>query len=300
VADLVAYLRDPRWKPFGQWEPAKEIEGVFMNTQMKPFDNIEFRRAFASAINWREVTLVKPEFTTASQVIPPAVPGYDPSIVGQTYDPKAALLHMKNAGYAYDPETKKGGYPGSVRFVAPGDSTPSDYIAPMVQQQVARIGIRMEIAQVSYPALLAEVSRPGHAQLGYGGWSMDYPDPSDFFEPTFSSASIQEEESQNSAFYSNPELDLLLKKAHREMDQAARLVMYRRCEEIIRDDAPWAIGYHQRWYEIVQPYVHGYVLDAKHTEDVRYVWLDRRERRGASRSPHAKDALASIRPWGRR
>ena len=68
------------------------------------------------------------------------------------------------------------------------------------------------------------------------------------FEPIFSTESIQEEESQNISFYSNPELDALLKKAHRELDPEARLVMYRRCEEIIRDDAPWAIGYHQRWY----------------------------------------------------
>jgi peptide/nickel transport system substrate-binding protein len=158
----------------------------------------------------------------------------------------------------------------------------------------------MELVQVSFPAHLAEVSRRGHVQLGYGGWSMDYPDPSDFFEPTFSSESIQDEESQNYSFYSNPELDLLLKKAHHELESEARRAMYRRCEEIVRDDAPWAIGYNSRWYELVQPYVHGYVADAKHTEDVRFVWIDEAERRHATHGPRARGALAWIRPWGRR
>jgi hypothetical protein len=70
--------------------------------------------------------------------------------------------------------------------------------------------------------------------------------------------------------------------------------MYRRCEEIVRDEVPWAIGFHQRWYEVVQPYVHDYAVDAKHTEDMRAVWIDA-EGRGPRR-----DRFAVMRPWGRR
>jgi ABC-type transport system substrate-binding protein len=298
AVDLLAYLKDPLWKPFGQWEPAKEINAIFLNTQMKPFDNVELRRAFATAIDWHAVTSVKPEFEVATQILPPAVFGHDATFTGQQHDLAAALQHMKNAGYPFDPETKKGGLPEPVRFVGPAESSVTEAIAPMVEQALARIGIRMEIVQVSYPAYLALVSRRGQVQLGFGGWSMDFPDASDFFEPTFSSGSIQNEESQNYSFYSNPELDRLLEKAHRELEPAARRAMYQRCEEIVRDDAPWAIGYRQRWYEIVQPYVHDYVTDAKHTEDVRFVWIDAEERRHAGR--RRRDVLASIRPWGSR
>jgi ABC-type transport system substrate-binding protein len=123
---------------------------------------------------------------------------------------------------------------------------------------------------------------------------MDFPDPSDFFEPTLSSDAIQDEETQNRAFFSSPELDALLKRAHRELDGATRAAMYRRCEEIVRDEVPWAIGFHQRWYEVVQPYVHDYAVDAKHTEDMRAVWIDA-EGRGPRR-----DRFAVMRPWGRR
>jgi ABC-type transport system substrate-binding protein len=176
----------------------------------------------------------------------------------------------------------------------------------------------MRIKQVSYTAFLAETSKRNHAALGYAGWSMDFPDPSDFFEPTLSSDAIQEEETQNRAFFANAEFDALLKRAHRELDPVVRAAMYRRCEEIVRDQAPWAIGFRPRWFEIVQPYVHNYEVDAKHTEDMRAVWIDvaaRAEGRRAARpfAPGAvsigriggafttdRDRLAQIRPWGRR
>ena len=325
--DMRAYRLDPRWQPFGQWEPPKAVEGVFLNTQMKPFDNVETRRAFAAAIDWPRVIASRPDTMVARQMLPPAVAGHDPDFEGQKYDPAKALDHMQKAGYPFDPATGRGGYPEPVTFVAPTDTAIAESFAPILQQQLARIGIRMRIKQVSYTAFLAESSKRNRVALGYAGWSMDFPDASDFFEPTLSSDAIQEEETQNRAFFVSAEFDALLKRAHRELDPAARAAMYRRCEEIVRDEAPWAIGFHQRPYEIVQPYVHGYAVDAKHTADMRAVWIDqasRAEGRSARRRevpgvsslawfgatptevkargmrPMGADRLASIRPWGRR
>ena len=163
----------------------------------------------------------------------------------------------------------------------------------------------MRIKQVSYTAYLAETSKRNRAALGYAGWSIDFPDPSDFFEPTLSSDAIQEEETQNRAFFADPAFDALLKVAHRELDPAARAAMYRRCEEIVRDQVPWAIGFHQRWYEIVQPYVHDYTTDAKHTTDMRAVWIDAGARGPSNRRASflhsaGRDALALFPAWGRR
>jgi ABC-type transport system substrate-binding protein len=271
------------------------VEAVFLNTQMKPFDNVELRRAFAAAIDWKRVVSSRPDNVAATQMIPPAVPGHDPAFQGQKYDEAAALAHMQKAGYAFDPRTGQGGYPEPVTFVAPTDTAVSESFAPIMQQQLARIGIRMRIRQVSYAAYLAETSQRGRAALGYAGWSMDFPDPSDFFEPTLSSLAIQEEETQNRAFFVNAELDALLARAHRELDPAARAAMYRRCEEIVRDEAPWAIGFQARALSLAQPYVHGYTVDAKHSEDMRAVWIDAEARRRGRREP-----IAALRSWGRR
>jgi ABC-type transport system substrate-binding protein len=302
--DLRAYHGDSRWQPFGQWELSKGVEAVFLNTQMKPFDNVELRRAFAAAIDWKRVVASRPDTIVAAQMLPPAVAGHDPNFPGQKYDPAKALDHMRSAGYPYDPATGRGGYPDPVTFVAPTDTAIAETFAPILQQELARVGIRMRIKQVSYTAYLAETSKRNHAALGYCGWSMDFPDPSDFFEPTLSSDAIQEEETQNRAFFSDSELDNLLKRAHRELDPAARGAMYRRCEEIVRDQVPWAIGFRQRGFEIVQPYVHNYAVDPKHTEDMRAVWIDAGARGGGARAAGARAtssiAYAFLRPWGRR
>lgn len=300
MSDLVRYVHDPRWAPYGQWEYAKGTLGVFMNTQMAPFDNAELRRAVAAAIDWDEVAKLREgSVVPTHQMIPPAVAGYDPSFRGQVHDVAAALEHMRNAGYPYDPATGRGGLPGVVRYVGNADGFDSA-AAQVIQQQLARIGVRIEIQIMSWPRFLAMTARRGTAQMGYGGWSLDYPDASDFFEPILSSDSIQDEETQNYSFYSNPELDALLKRAHRELDPKARGAMYRRAEEIVRDDAPWAVGYGYRYYELVQPYVHDYVVDRTHTQNVRFVWLDRREAAGTASAAPRRPVWALTRPFGGR
>jgi len=299
--DSLAYRRDPRWHPFGQWQPARMTIGIFLNTQMTPFDNVELRRAFASGVDWQQIAALRPgELVTTTQMTPPAVPGHDPTFPGQKYDPAEALVHMKKAGYPYDPATRTGGYPYPVRFVANVESLPSDTIAPLAAQQLARIGIRMDIRSVSWPTFLAETGKRNTVALGYGNWVMDFPDPSDFFEPTLSSEAIQDEETRNAAFYSNPEFDRLLAEAHREIDPGRRAALYHRCEAIVRDDAPWSLGLNQRYYELVQPYVHGYFVDKTHSIDVRRVWLDLPERGHGALSRRVERALALVRPWGKR
>jgi ABC-type transport system substrate-binding protein len=300
-ADHVGYLADPRWDPYRLWEPAKVIQGVFLNTQMKPFDDVELRRAVASAIDWDQFSLLRPRvYVRAHQMVPPAIAGPDDgSFAGQVHDPVAALRHMDKAGYPYDPATRRGGYPEIVRYLGLA-GRPGEMLAQMVQQDLAKIGIRMEMKMVSWPTFLAEAAKPGSAQLGYGGWSMDFPDPSDFFEPILASSSIHEEETQNFGFYRNRELDALLKKAHSETDRAIRAALYRRCEEIVRDDVPWAIGINQQMPELMQPYVHGYHVSGAHDENVRDVWIDSSERPTAALRRKASRVLATIRPWGRR
>jgi ABC-type transport system substrate-binding protein len=300
-ADAIAYRRDARWTPFEYWDPAKVIQGIFMNTQMKPFDNVELRRAVASAIDWDQIVSLRPgALERARQIVPPSIATREASPDhGQTFDVTAALEHMRKAGYAYDPVTRQGGYPGTIRYL--GQATPGGELMPqMVQQQLAKIGIRMEMKMVSWPTFLAESSKRGVAQLGYAGWSMDFPDPSDFFEPILSSSAISEEESQNMAFYSNPEFDQLLKEAHSEVDPARRAAFYKRCEEIVRDEAPWAFGMHPKQRELMQPYVHGYATSTTHVEDVRFVWIDSAERQKTALLRRGASALALIRPWGRR
>lgn len=289
-ADFRKYQASPEWKDQGVWEPAKAVHSVFLNTELPPFDNREVRRAVSFAIDREQIARIRPGVTTpASRIIPPAVPGHDPS-PGQRHDVAEALRSMERAGYPFDPATGKGGYPHEIEHVAVAGSFDQE-AAELYQQQLARIGIRIRLKMVAWSAYLAETARRKTVKMGSDGWAMDYPDPSDFFEPILSTKAISDEDSQNRAFFSDKAFDDLLDAARKEPDQEKRLAIYRRAEQRVIDEVPWVISYYKRWFELFHGYVHGYAPHPALTQRVRFVWLDGEKRREAAARRSGKRAL---------
>ncbi len=280
-ADGILYRSDPAWKDLGEWESSLTVGGSFMNTEMPPFDNRHLRRAISFAVDREEVAKPKPgNVKPYAKMVPDALIPQTPDYPHQRYDYDQALEEMRLAGYPYDPKTKQGGYPEEIPYLALLDSY-AGTAAEVHQQQLAKIGVKIRIQLVGWPTLLAKTSRRKTVPLGYAGWHADFPDPSTFFEPILSTKAIQEEESQNAAFFSNKELDALLEKARRSTDEAERLRLYRRAEEIVTEEAPWLIAYEYRYYELWQPYLHGYHPHPVLSQYLRNMWLDRDQKRVA-------------------
>jgi ABC-type transport system substrate-binding protein len=289
--DVARFASDARWKALGDAEPDVEVTGEAMNTQMAPFDNVEVRRAVAAAIDREHYRLLSPAtLDPANQPIPPAIPGFLPEFTGQTHDYAAALEHMRRAGYPYDPATGTGGYPKTVRYTAyePGLAY---YSAQVLQQELAKIGIRLEIRLLGIATWQALTHKAGRAEMTIGSWAQDYPDPSDFFEPNFAGSSIHEDDSNNVAFYDNPRLDALLKRARIETDGARRASLYAEATRIVCDDAPWAFVFYSHRYSVHQPYLRGYVPRPAEIEYMGDVWLDRP---GATAEARAAGVLGSL------
>lgn len=268
---------DPRWRGQGAWETGRTVKGVFLNVESEPFKNAPLRRAVIAAIDREAIASLRPDMIRpAYGLLPPALPGHG-GPPAQRFDDAAALEHMREAGFAYDPATGRGGYPRELDFVTVNDSFDAQ-VAEIYQQQLARIGVRVRVRALSYPAYLAETGRRGGAALGMDGWTADFADPADFFEPLFSSSSIAPEDSQNRAFYTNPGLDALLGRARREPDPEARLTLYREAERALSTDAPWAFVYYPRAWEMWQGYVNGYRPSDASRRGLRSVWLGREGR----------------------
>jgi ABC-type transport system substrate-binding protein len=244
---------------------------------MAPFDNVEIRRAVSAAIDRDHYRSVKPgSMTVLTQLVPPGAPGYDPAVTGQRHDYAAALEHMRKAGYPYDPVTGKGGWPVPVVYPL-YDQGILVYTAQLLQQDLAKIGIRIELKLVSWPAFLALQQRQGGAAMSQANWEMDYPDPSSLFDPLFTTTAINPESTYNTAFYSNPRFDDLVGHAHRETDPDRRRALYREANEILCDEAPWAFAFAYHFYDVRQPYVRGFRPHPVWPMDVSRVWIDRSE-----------------------
>jgi ABC-type transport system substrate-binding protein len=245
-----------------------------MNTRLPPFDNVEIRRAVASAIDRDHYAALQPSnVRPLTQVLTPEMAGYDPSFAGQRYDLAAALDHMRKAGFAFDPATGKGGWPEPVPYLLYDGF--ALYTSQLLQQDLAKIGIRLQLEVVSFPAFLAMRVQPERPGMAFGNWALDYPDPSSVLEPLFESTPSAEESTSNSSFFSDARLDELLARARRELDPLARARLYREANELVCAEAPWAFTFGYHYFDVRQEYVRGFVQNPVWGRDVRRVWLDR-------------------------
>jgi ABC-type dipeptide/oligopeptide/nickel transport system permease subunit/ABC-type transport system substrate-binding protein len=273
-ADRDLYLASPAWSRHGRWRIEARTNAIFLNTEVPPFDRREIRRAVAFAVDPDAVARTRSDVLPADRVIPPGIPGPPRTEPMRRHDLGAALASMARAGYPFDPATGRGGWPAPIDYLTIPDTGDQQY-AEVWQQQLARIGLRIRLRLVTFASFLAESQHRHTAAMGRAGWSADYPDASNFFEPTLSTAAIQDEGSENVSFFSNPELDALLARAHGEPDAARRDALYLRAEEIIRDEAPWIPTHGSRTYELWQPYVRGYGAHPVLRQRFADVWLDR-------------------------
>ena len=295
--ELLKLQTDPRWKPFGEYDVDKQILGEAMNVEMPPFDNVEVRRAVASAIDRDEMRKLRAGSLRATgQLVPYAIFGHDDALHEQTYDYAAALEHMRRAGYAYDPVAQTGGWPGIVPYLVYKAGL-QEYTGQLLAQQLARIGIRIELRIVNYPTFMALRGRRKASPFGPGLWMEDFPDALSFLEPLFHTKALADEGTNNWSFYSNPRFDDLVDRSHHELDDARRKELYSAAQAILVDDAPWAFTENVHLYTQRQGYVRGHRTNPMWTHDTTRAWIDRADRSGLSRamfSPPSRHAVEAL------
>ncbi len=272
-SDALRFQTDPRWKPFGDFEAEMQMGGEAMNTELPPFNDVRVRRAVAAAIDREEIQKVRASnLSVLTQPVPHGVAGRTDKPRCQSYDPARAKALLREAGH---PD----GFAETIPYYVYPQSL-SEGTSQILQQQLARIGIHLELRMVSFPAYMAITHRAKTAAISPQGWVADYPESGDFLEPLFHSRAINPEDSNNSAFYANPELDALLDKARTTVEPTTRAALYNQAEQRICDDAPWAFTFGFRYYDVRQPYVRGYTPHPYWFFDVTEAWLDRSARPG--------------------
>lgn len=267
TADYLFLKQSKEWAPY-IINRAKPITwGLVMNVEMAPFDNVHVRRAIAFAIDRdRWVRARNGRQVATGQILPPVVPGFNPRLRElQRYDLAEAKRELALAGHP-------NGLPDSVP-VWIGEGNTGRVFGELLQGDLAKIGIRIDLKPTVFPTYLRETGRRKTVPANWGGWSMDYPDPSNFLDVLFHSRFATEEEAQNKSFYKNPVLDALLDRALVETDRDKRMQMYDEAQNIIGRDAPWAIVFNDNDTQVRQPYVH-YEQHPVWGLLYRDVWLD--------------------------
>ncbi len=291
TADYLWLLNNAAWRPYVVREPGTLIAGVMMNTEMAPFDNVHVRRAVTYALDRESIARARNyRITPAWSLYPPSIAGYRANNpLRQRYDLAAARREMALAGH---PD----GIAEEVTLWVGEGETGSIY-GDILQADLRRIGLRVRQRPAAASIYYAAIGRRHTAQLGFDGWAMDYPDPSNFIEPNFHSRSIHDEGSSNRAFYRSAELDGLLDRAKVEGDRDARVRLYEQAEDVLLRDAPWAFMYTPSNIFATQPWVRGWTPHPVWNDFLGDAWLDLPRRNWvASRARHASSlgALAAF------
>lgn len=238
---------------------------VFDTTQ-PPFDDVNVRKAFSMAFNRQKYVdvVLDGHDLPANGLYPPGLPGFNLALEGLPYDPAQARQLLAASKY---------GGPDGLPPIVFSDIGIGSYInadvAAMAEMWEQDLGVTITVENLEPNYYYDQVYAGNHGQLIRGGWCADYPDPENFADVLFHSSS-----SQNNGGYSNPELDTLLEAARIERDVNKRIAMYQQAEQIIVDDAAALFTSSSLSYQLVKPYVKGYVFTPIDIPIERYMWLE--------------------------
>ncbi len=213
---------------------------IAWNGRQPLFSDKRMRRALAMCINVRDI--ISGLYGGTARVMTghflPGQDGFNPTVPAVEYDLEGARQLLTSLGWLDtngDGVLDRGGKPLSFDLMITTGSATAQAIAQMMQADLKKAGVRMEIAVVDFAALMQRIMA-GNYQAAYLSWDLD-PDPDPF---ALFHSSQTPPRGFNFTFYANPEADRLIEQGRYEFDAGKRADLYRRLHAILAEDQPYA------------------------------------------------------------
>jgi peptide/nickel transport system substrate-binding protein len=231
--------------------PSQNVRFVALNTTVKPFDDVDVRRAAAAVLDRNVLRLTRGGPTLgpiATHYLAPGLPGFEEA-GGRTGtfdfarnpagDLKLAQSYMKKAGYA------SGRYSGPPLLMAGDNQPPASRTGEAVQSQLEKLGFKFNYRQVTRPTTFSRFCGSPKAKVAVcpnGAWAKDFFDSQSMLDPVFNGKNIVPVGSVNWANVNDPELNAALDAAVSETDPAQRAKLYGAIDRTVTGRAyvvPW-------------------------------------------------------------
>jgi peptide/nickel transport system substrate-binding protein len=190
--------------------PAGGTRYVAMNTKVKPFDNVNVRRAVFAIFDRNAMRLTRGGPIVgdiAWRYIPPGIPGFDeagglnpptdPSLDFAAHpagDPAIAKKYMLLAKQQGVPVTADGKYAGKEKLLTIAtNADPGKKSAEVAANQFEKLGFKLNFREVTQDALYTKFCGVPKAQVAICpnvGFFKDFVDPESFINPTFNGEAI--------------------------------------------------------------------------------------------------------------
>lgn len=200
-----------------------------------PFDQLAVRKAFLHAIDRDKLVndFMKGEGYPMNHGFVPEMNGYVSSQVkGYAFDLVKAQQFLAEAGY------KNGqNFPKMDVYVAAKEESMTHLLAQGVVKQLnENLNLQLTIKLCSYEEH-KKALRSGKALFWRNGWIADYPDPENFLDLFYGENVLNDGSKTNSIRFNNPTFNSLFEASWKEKDEAKRMEILLKCDQLIMDEA---------------------------------------------------------------
>jgi peptide/nickel transport system substrate-binding protein len=222
---------------------------VAMNTTIKPFDNVNVRRAVIAGFNRTAMRLTRGGSVIGdipTHFIPPGVPGFDEAggmkgpgidfMSNPNGDPQLSAEYFKKAGYP------SGKYTGGQPLLMVGTSEGvAQKAAEVAKQNFENMGFKVTLRLVTQDAMYTKFCNSPKAAVAICpnvGWLKDFSDAQTYLDPTFNGENILQTGNSNWSQLNDKALNAEMDKAKLLTDPSERAKAWGDIDKKITELAP--------------------------------------------------------------
>lgn len=228
MADLGRLEQDPAIEV--SYEESMNVGYLGFNMNVAPYSDVNFRRAVACAIDRPKLNAVAffGQAVDAVSILPPAIEGHAADLPPPAHDPARARELLAKVPHL----------PAEVELWHMNFSRPyfpdPDKVAECLKADLEAVGLKVRLSGYPRDSYGQKTMDPGHPMF-LMGWSTDNADPDNFLYTLLHASAIP---GNNRTFFDHAEFNDVTRRAQTERDPARRRALYRRAQEIHRDELP--------------------------------------------------------------
>jgi len=209
-----------------------EVLSLMLNNKKPPTDDIHFRKALAYSIDYQQIIdMVFPGSRSVSGPVAFNTPGCNPNLKPYKLDLAKAEEELKQSPYY----GKLDQYP--IDIIWPGGTKDREKVALMVQANTAKLGIKVNVVKMTWPAIcdiMSKLETTPHGVLI--SVSPHYAEAGSMLIARYHSSSCGTWE--QGEWLQNPEIDAMIDDAISTIDQKERFQKYCVLQEKIAELCP--------------------------------------------------------------
>lgn len=230
--------------------PSLRVTYLYLNNKKGPLTDVNARRTITEAVDYNGIVkgILKDKAKLLNGPIPDGMWGYDSSLPVMKQDLAAAKNSLAKAPQKIT----------NLNYMYSDKDANWEPIGLTLQAALAPLGINLKLEKTANATLRERVGQADY-DIAVGTWSPDFADPYMFMNFWFDSK--MQGLQGNRSFYSNPEVDKLIREAAAVSDTAKRVELYQTAQKKVLDDSVYAYLYQKSYSLPMRDSVKGYVFN---------------------------------------